>query len=236
MAEPKTKKAIEIEKRMSFELHKRDNIRISVKNELKRARIIWKLLDDTNLNNKKILDVGCGLGACLLFLKQRANFSEMIGVDIYPVASQKLESKGIKLFEWDLNKGFIPFNDNEFDITICSNIMEHIFFQHAILKELKRVTKNGGTVIIALGNDYHIKTMLQILLNRKVESHGIDTFARHFFININQAKNFISTELIIEDYYHYPLDGKLQLPSKLLCNVIPRLFASGTVFKCRVKK
>lgn len=42
----------------------------------------------------------------------------------------------------------LPFEDNEFDLIICSHVLEHVQDDRIALKELKRVLRKGGIAVI----------------------------------------------------------------------------------------
>lgn len=43
----------------------------------------------------------------------------------------------------------IPCNDNEFDVVLSLNTLEHIFEAHSVIDELHRVLKSGGELILS---------------------------------------------------------------------------------------
>lgn len=90
-------------------------------------------------NGKSVLDAGCRT----LYLKK------------------KIESRGMDYTAIDINpreKGIICHNieemslkDNSFDITICSQVLEHTYNPIKAMKELKRVTRKK--LIISIPNE-----------------------------------------------------------------------------------
>jgi len=49
--------------------------------------------------------------------------------------------------EHDFNKR-LPFQDNSFDEIYCNNVLEHTLYLPKVLKELHRITRNKGLIII----------------------------------------------------------------------------------------
>ncbi len=94
---------------------------------------------------KTILDVGSGLGD---FLQTRPrNLSWGIEVNKHNVDFSKqcgLQVSGITPGDK------YPFQDNSFDFVILDNVLEHIEDPRHDLKEIHRVLKPGGTVIIGV--------------------------------------------------------------------------------------
>jgi len=92
-----------------------------------------------------VLDIGCGLGHCLNFLTK---FSEnLVGLDIdLPSLIYAQKTTGAN---YVLGKGEkMPFKDNSFDKLISFNILEHIQNDTLAIEEIKRVGKNGATVLV----------------------------------------------------------------------------------------
>jgi len=91
----------------------------------------------------KILDIGCGTGANLEMLSQ---FGEAEGVDVSDDALEFCRLKGL-----NAQKGLaetLPFEDETFDLTTALDVVEHLDDDIAGLKEMHRVTKNGGYSLI----------------------------------------------------------------------------------------
>jgi len=103
--------------------------------------------------NSKILDIGCGFGRHIKIL---APFSkEIIGIDnnsgMIQKAKQNLSNfDNVKLFLQDAKK--LDFDDSLFDYVICMTNTFGDFpeIKIDVLKEMKRVCKNNGKIIISV--------------------------------------------------------------------------------------
>lgn len=49
---------------------------------------------------------------------------------------------------FDINKPHLPFKDNTFEEIYCSHVLEHVNDLAKTMKELKRISKSGGKIII----------------------------------------------------------------------------------------
>jgi len=109
------------------------------------------------LGDKKVLDLGCGSGYGVDLIASKA--SEVIGVDISDEAisysRQHYKKENIKFFVGDAaNLHF--FRDEEFDAVVSFEVIEHITTYLKFLKEIRRVLKNDGILIISTPNKkYH---------------------------------------------------------------------------------
>tara|TARA_Y200000002_G_scaffold382106_1_gene398051 strand:+ start:7439 stop:8083 length:645 start_codon:yes stop_codon:yes gene_type:complete len=93
--------------------------------------------------NKKILDFGCGENKYKKFFSEKNHF---IGVDI-KVSGRGLEKKKPDIFFDGIS---LPFENSEFDIVICTEVLEHVEDFENSLNEIHRVLKPGGKGIISM--------------------------------------------------------------------------------------
>jgi SAM-dependent methyltransferase len=88
----------------------------------------------------KMLDFGCGSKP----YRNLFNVDEYIGID-FENEGHSHENEQIDVYYDGLN---IPFPDNSFDSILCSEVFEHLFNLEHTLKELNRVLKPGGHILI----------------------------------------------------------------------------------------
>jgi ubiquinone/menaquinone biosynthesis C-methylase UbiE len=135
------------------------------------------------LNSEKILDIGCGSGKHLLFLKK-------LGLDISGIdASPHM----INLAEKRLGNGCalktglaeeLPFEDNEFDLAVFINTLEFLDDPITALKEAGRVAKRK--IFIGVLNSCSWNCIYG-----KVYGIFANTFFRHMRpYNLWELKNF----------------------------------------------
>ena len=127
----------------------------SSKNPLQRF-LIGKFLDilisETEaLHPKKILDAGCGEGFTLERLRTRSIGQVLKGVDL----QQKAIELGRQVHpQLDMQQGSVyelPFENDTFDVVICSEVLEHLEHPEKALKELGRVTRKY--IVISVPNE-----------------------------------------------------------------------------------
>ena len=98
----------------------------------------------------RILDVGCGTGLNASFLSKAGH--SVTGIDLSHVAIEKYRAKGFEGIVCDVEAGQTPFADNSFDLVYVSEIIEHCADTSTLLRELQRLTKPGGRMLLSTPN------------------------------------------------------------------------------------
>lgn len=121
----------------------------------------------------KLLDLGCG--KVPLFSVYKEYITENICVD----CENTLHSNEYVDFECDLTKD-LPFDDNEFDTLILSDVLEHIPKPEKLWKEMYRILSKNGMLILNVPfyywiherpHDYYRYT--EFALKRFVDESGL---------------------------------------------------------------
>ncbi len=96
--------------------------------------------------SSRILDVGCGKGRYLKRLDMDCDNLKLYGVDCSENVLKYVRNDNIELKKGSLLT--IPYEDDRFDIVYTCEALEHAILTENAVKELIRVTKKGGKVII----------------------------------------------------------------------------------------
>jgi len=109
------------------------------------------------VQDKIVLDLGCGAGGKSVFLKE-SGAREVFGVDLSETLIS--QAKDFSKKQTDINFEIasvskLSFKDNTFDILIANDIMEHISSPDLMLREAYRVLKKGGKLFINFEPYYH---------------------------------------------------------------------------------
>ncbi len=112
-----------------------------------RREIISKLVKQISPERKdiKILEIGCS-GGPLLNLLLSQGYSQVFGIDVSRKAIKICKERGLKnVFLMD---GAQPhFNNEEFDLIVASDVLEHIKDDEKAVSEWKRILKKKGFII-----------------------------------------------------------------------------------------
>ena len=89
----------------------------------------------------KILDVGCGQKPYARLF----NVDEYVGLELDTTTNRKQ-----KKAEYYYDGIKFPFEENSFDSILTNQVLEHVFNPHDFLKEINRVLKHNGFLILTV--------------------------------------------------------------------------------------
>ncbi|MFT6136972.1 MAG: SAM-dependent methyltransferase [Salibacteraceae bacterium] len=93
-------------------------------------------------NKDRLLDLGCGVKPFQTIYNEKVKSS--VGLEV----ESTLHNQSNVDFFYDGVK--LPFNDNEFDVVLSSEVMEHVPDPEKFLSEIYRVLRDGGVAIITV--------------------------------------------------------------------------------------
>jgi len=102
----------------------------------RRHRVVTSLARATG----RTLDVGCGSSVIL------PSLNHVVGVDVKLSKLRYMRQYGVPLMQGSVMA--LPFRDGSFDCVVCSQVIEHIPDDPAIFRELVRVLRDDGLLIL----------------------------------------------------------------------------------------
>ena len=106
-------------------------------------------LENFNIKNGRVLDIGCGEGYFLEVAQEKG--WEIYGVEVSEFASKVAEGRlKRKIFNGFLRDAHFP--DKYFDLITLFDTIEHLSDPFLELKEINRILKNGGFIYIQTPN------------------------------------------------------------------------------------
>jgi 2-polyprenyl-3-methyl-5-hydroxy-6-metoxy-1,4-benzoquinol methylase len=122
------------------------------------------VVDKIDISFKRILDVGCGSGATLKYIKELHPESEVVGIEGYVNAAEIASAVCDKVFIHDLNFGdFASLNLGLFDVILFSDVLEHLLNPDVILRTFREHLKRDGRIIVSLPNVRFVGVILPLI-------------------------------------------------------------------------
>lgn len=132
----------------------------------RRLEMVRRFVD---LEGARILDVGCGIGTYVRRFRVFSDDVHGIEVEAERVAEASLELPNIVQARGEA----LPYPDDHFDVVFSNEVIEHVDDDRATAREMVRVTRPGGTIVIFAPNRLY-----------PFETHGAYVGRRYVFGNI----------------------------------------------------
>lgn len=147
-------------------------------------------------DNSIVLDMGCSAGHLLRTLRKSNSVCECYGIDVEPkIENLKIENCKFKVC--DAKK--TPFENDYFSIIFATDTLEHIEDVDPAIKEIKRILKHNGSIILCGPTESWFYKFCRFLL--------AGTFTKNVVI-----KNKLSYRGEIDFHFHtiYELEQKFE--------------------------
>jgi 2-polyprenyl-3-methyl-5-hydroxy-6-metoxy-1,4-benzoquinol methylase len=188
-----------------------------------RLKAIMDLINNLSPNKGRLLEVGCALG---YFLKLAQNTGwEAQGVELSPWAAQYAREKtNVKVLTGKLED--VNFQDAYFDAIVMIELIEHTQAPDVFLKEVYRILKPDGIILITTPNS---KSIHGKIWSRKFQE--IFLILEHLFLfsiptikRILELTNFklihLQTKTYLRRYYDYKIPPGVFRQIRALCRKV----------------
>lgn len=129
-----------------------------------------------NLENARVLDIGCGLGA---YVRAFSRFTDRAyGIDIDAARVETGVTEGLNGLVAGVGEA-LPFADGSFDGILLNEVLEHVRNDRETVREALRILRPGGRIVIFVPNRFY-----------PFETHGVYLGKKYVFGNI-PAVNYL---------------------------------------------
>ena len=109
----------------------------------------------------KVLDLGCGEGDLLYFLKENKGVSGT-GIERVEAKVARCIEKGLSVLQGDINEEVLDYPDKTFDYVVLSQTLQQVYKPDELIQSLLRVGRKG---IVSFPNFSHWVIRMQLLLS-----------------------------------------------------------------------
>jgi len=208
----------------------------------RRVKQSFRLLRPYLHRGVRVLDVGCYTADILLLFPDEVDYH---GVDFDPRALEIAQQRGAQVQRVDFDNQDLPFGEEEFDIVLCLEVLEHLKDPRRHLRKMREVVKKDGVVLISLPNENTLYHRLRALLGYGPDSLAFHPFKHLHLPTIYQSRFLVSEFFNIQkEVYHINVgfhSTRLEFLGKFLATIPdwfwqsladfwPSLFARGVIF------
>jgi SAM-dependent methyltransferase len=136
-------------------------------------------------NAGRVLELGCGTGATLAWLKSGGRAAQTVGIEIFPAAADEARAAVDRVICQDFEHAAAPADLGRFDLILCLDVLEHLVDPWKTLDRLVRDhLVPGGTVVLSVPNIRHHSVLLPLAFKGRWDyaDHGpLDRTHLRFF-------------------------------------------------------
>lgn len=188
----------------------------------------------------KNLDIGSGTGALVSLIK---TYSPGFQPSCIDYTDELLQDKTLKVDVVDLNLEKLPYQDGTFDFVSCTEVIEHLENYRLIIREIYRVTKNSGIVVLTTPNTLSLLSRVRYLWTGFQNLFGpLDVGRGEFFStggHITPVSYFFLTHALVEAGFNkinLKIDKKQTSAYPLMLVFYPLIILFGTRSFAREKR
>lgn len=181
-------------------------------------------------HGSKVLDLGCGEGELLYYLKERKGVAGT-GIERVEAKVSRCIGKGLPVLQGDINEEVVDYPDLTFDYVVLSLTLQQVYEPSSLVKEMLRIGKKG---IVSFPNFSHWGIRLQLLAKGKApisrelpyewyDTPNIRVIMLKDFRNFAKEAGFRILKETAISTYHHDTKGRI-------IRILPTLFATYGIF------
>jgi SAM-dependent methyltransferase len=110
-----------------------------------------------------VADIGCGNGPYLAELARRGHAGPVVGADLSPGMLHAARSRAPEAGLLVADATALPFPDAAADLTLAMHMLYHVPEPGRAVRELRRITRPGGRLIVALNGEDHLHELRDVV-------------------------------------------------------------------------
>jgi 2-polyprenyl-3-methyl-5-hydroxy-6-metoxy-1,4-benzoquinol methylase len=149
----------------------------------------------------RVLEVGCGTGNTLAYLKANGYCDWIGGVELFPDAIEEARCKLDELYEGNIEHIKLQVDEGSIDVILCLDVLEHLVNPEKVVAYLHTLLAPGGIIVASIPNVRHYSVVFPLLFGGKWEyknSGILDNTHLRFFVRKTATNLMQSSGLTID--------------------------------------
>jgi SAM-dependent methyltransferase len=122
--------------------------------------------------DETVSDIGCGNGAYLAELARRGHAGPVLGVDLSVGMLHAARSRAPAAVLVAGDAAALPLRDEASGLTLAMHMLYHVPDPRAAVRELRRITRRGGQVLVVLNGEDHLRELYDLISAARQEITG----------------------------------------------------------------
>jgi SAM-dependent methyltransferase len=169
-----------------------------------------------DISGKDVLDMGCGPGAHLPWLTEKAALVTAVDASEEFLQIVRRDYPRVETTRIDLNDGLSPLQSERFDLVISSLVLHYVNDWYTLLEEVHRVLRPGGRFVISTHHPFHpyaVRSVANYLTISVVDDRfgppGQEVDVRYYHRPIAEVLNpFLRAHFAIERIEEPPFENE----------------------------
>lgn len=187
----------------------------------------YALISELIPEGARVLDLGCGDGALLAWLRENKRV-EGRGIEVKPELAQRAASRGVPVYQGDLESSLKEYPDGAFDYVILSQTLQELRRPLEVLEQMLRI---GRHAVVAFPNFGHWRVRFNHLASGRAPRTALFPHAWHSSPNIHFLTVLDFEETVAEKGWR--VESRLFLSSHTQIRFAPNWRAEIAVYLLR---
>jgi 2-polyprenyl-3-methyl-5-hydroxy-6-metoxy-1,4-benzoquinol methylase len=181
--------------------------------------MVLRAIESCGIGGGSFLDIGCGAGNLLPYLHKSFDYTgvDAVRYENFPEAAQFVRC--------DLDSGSWPLPDGCADIVAAVETIEHLENPRLFMRELVRLAKIGGAVIVTTPNQLSLLSLLTLVLRGRFTMFQDSDYPAHLTALLEIDLRRIARECGLNDVaICYSRKGRMFFTSRFYPDVLSNTF------------
>jgi 2-polyprenyl-3-methyl-5-hydroxy-6-metoxy-1,4-benzoquinol methylase len=167
-----------------------------------------------------LVDVGCGTGNLWRTVGHR--FTRCVGLDLVDYGGLPADAE---FRQADLDRAPLPVADRSADVAAAVEIIEHLENPRAFIRELARIVRPGGWVILTTPNQLSVLSLLTLVIKQRFSAFQDSLYPAHRTALLEVDLRRIASECDLDHIeIGYTSSGRVPMTSAHYPRVVSRRF------------